>query len=56
MRRDFAAFSDRDVLLNLDERSDLRLIPDAAAVEIHEVGVKNHHVKAQHDAIVNGHG
>jgi hypothetical protein len=41
VRRNLAARSDRRVLLDLDERTDLRLIADRAAVEVDEVRMKD---------------
>ena len=47
VRRNFAARADRGVLLNLDKRSDLRFIADRAAIEIHQIGLKNSNVLSQ---------
>jgi hypothetical protein len=53
VRGDLAALADDGVLLDFDERADLRVGPDRASVEIHERGLEDPDVVAKLDRIGN---
>src|SRR5690606_22487019 len=55
VRGHLAACADEGVLLDLHERADARLVADRAAVEIHEIGVKDPDVLPEANAVCNGH-
>src|SRR5262249_44963888 len=55
MRGDLAARADGCVLLDLDERADARVVPDRAAVQVHQRRVEDLHVLPEPDRISDRH-
>jgi hypothetical protein len=54
MRRDLAPSPDHGVLLDLDERADLRVGPHRAAIQVDQCGMEDLDVAGQDDGIGDG--
>ena len=55
VRRNLAAGPDGGVLLNLDEGSNLGVVPYRATVEVDEIGLEDFYVGPKADAVSNRH-
>jgi hypothetical protein len=55
VRRDLAALTDHGALLDFDERADLGIRTNTAAIEVHEIGVEDDDAFTKGDARRDGH-